>query len=146
MIVILVFCERRKEMNEAITRVFANKDEIISKTKRYQQLKTNNIQHDYVKERKKLCDYFDKKFSDDEIMVIQSIMYFGRECYCGYKDEYNGTINEVISFWMENLFFSFGKEIDKDIEISQMVGKSLKIGTYFEFGFKELCRRNCNEI
>ena len=133
-------------MNDAITRVFANKDEIISKTKSYQQLNTNKIPYDHAKECSNMCDYFDKNFSDVEIMVIQSIMYFGRECYCGNKDEYNGTISDVISIWMKILFFSFGKKIDKDIEIFQMVGKSQKIGTYFEFGFEELCRRSSNEI
>lgn len=131
-------------MNEAITRVFANKDVIISKTKSYQQLHINKIPHDHAKESRNMCDYFDKNFCNDEIMVIQSIMYFGRECYCGNKDEYNGTISDVISIWMKNLFFSFGKEINKDIEISQMVEKSLKIGTYFEFGFEELSRRSSN--
>lgn len=133
-------------MNEVINRVFAKKDEIINKTMDYQQLNTNKIPHDYAKESSRLCDYFDKNFSNDEIMVIQSVMYFGRECYCGNKDEYNGNISDVISIWMKNLFFSFGKEINKDIEIFQMVSKALKIGTYFEFGFEELCKRSDNKI
>lgn len=133
-------------MDEIIKRIFTNKNEIINRTKNYQQLNTNGIPHDHAKESTKLCEYFDENFSDDEIMVIQSIMYFGRECYCGNKGEYNGTIKDVISIWMKNLFFSFGEEINKDIEISQMVRKGLKIGTYFELGFEELCKRNNNEI
>lgn len=129
-------------MNDAIVSVFANKDEIISKTKKYQKLNTSKISHDHAKESTDLCDYFDKNFSSDEIMVIQSIMYFGRECFIGNTDEYSGTFIDVISTWMKNLGFSFGDEIEKDSEIFQMVSKGMKIGIYFEFGFEELCKRD----
>lgn len=125
-------------MNESIERVFANKDEIINKTMNYQQINTSGTPHNHVKERVKLCDYFDKNFSDDEIMVIQSIMYFGRECFCHDNYNYGDSVDEIISYWMKELRFSFGKRIRKNIEIHQMVEKGLKIGTYFKYGFENL--------
>lgn len=128
-------------MNEIIQRVFLKKDEIINMTIDYQNTSRNADSDTYSKEYSRMCDYFAQNFNDDEIMVIQSIMYFGRECYTGSGDEYTGTKEEVISWWMKNLFFVFGKKIDKDIEIGQMVGKAQKIGTYFKYGFEELeCR------
>lgn len=71
-------------------------------------------------------------------MVVQSIMYFGRQCFC--HDNYNcdNSTDEIISYWMEELYFSYGKQIKKDIEIHQMVEKGLKIGIHFKYGFENL--------
>lgn len=128
-------------MNEVLQRVFLKKDEIINMTMVYQNSSRNSDSDMHSKDFSKLHNYFDQHFNDDEIMVIQCIMYFGRECYTGSGDEYAGTKEEVISEWMNNMSFSFGKIIDKDIEIYQMVGKAQKIGTYFKCGFEELERR-----
>lgn len=131
-------------MNNAIIKVLERKDDIMSKTMEYENINhgegiisLDNIVDD-DKTYSKLFDFFDKNFNNDEIMVIQSIMYFGRECFC--NDNYNcgNSIDEIILSWMKELHFSFGKQIQKDIEIHQMVEKGLKIGTYFKCGFENL--------
>lgn len=130
-----------------IIKVLERKDDIMSKTMEYENknhdcpkdeiISFGNIDYDDLS-YSKLFDFFDKNFNDDEIMVIQSIMYFGRECFC--NDNYNcgNSIEEIILYWMKELYFSFGKQIQKDIEIHQMVEKGLKIGTYFKCGFENL--------
>lgn len=128
--------------NNIIENVFKRKDEIIKRTKEYQQSDVS----DYAVIRRNMYEYFDKNYNNDEIMVIQSIMYFGRECYSGFGDNYDGNVYKVINDWMKNLFFSFGKDINKEIEIDQMIGKQSKIGTYFEYGFKELENRGVYRI
>ena len=130
-----------RKMNDIINSVFEKKDAIISKTRYYQELNTKNAPHEHAKEYRKLCVFFDSNFSDDEIMVVQSIMYFGRECYTGSANDYPGSKYDVIACWMNHLFFSFGKKINREIEIGQMVEKGLKIYTYFQYGFNELERR-----
>lgn len=128
-------------MNEIIKRVFSKKDEIINMTMNYQNASYNHDSNIHSKEYSKMCNYFEQNYNDEEIMVIQTIMYFGRECFTGSSDEYVGTKEEIIFGWMKNLFFFFGKKIDRSIEINQMVGKAQKIGTYFKCGFEELERR-----
>ena len=123
-------------MNTIISNVLARKQDIINNTMEYENLNKNHIPHDHVKEYVKLYNFFNDNFNDDEIMVVQSIMYFGRDCFPNGNPEYNGNIEEVIEQWMKNLFFSFGKKINKEIEIDQMVGKGLKIGTYFKLAFE----------
>lgn len=123
-------------MNNVIKNVLERKQDILNKTMEYENLNTENIQYDHAKECMKLYDFFDKNFSDDEIMVIQSIMYFGRECFSDGKPECDGSIEETIERWMRYLFFSFGNKINKEIEIDQMVEKGLKIGTYFKLAFE----------
>ena len=123
-------------MNIIINNVLLRKNDIINKTMEYQELNTNNIPHNHSQEFLRLCDFFDSNFNEDEIMVIQSIMYFGRECFPDGRPECEGNVEETIERWMKNLFFSCGERINKDIEISQMVEKGLKIGTYFKLAFE----------
>lgn len=136
-------------MNKVISRVIERKDVIISKTMEYENICNSCIKDEIVSLQSmgvieetnrysELFDFFNENFNDDEIMVIQSIMYFGRECYC--HDNYNcgNSVDEIVLNWMRRLFFSFGKQIQKDIEIHQMVEKGLKIGTYFKCGFENL--------
>ena len=134
-------------MNDAIIKVLERKDDIMSKTMEYENANLAsekdgiNALGDIVEDDNsysKLFDFFDKNFNDDEIMVIQSIMYFGRECFCNDNYSCGNSIDEIISYWMKGLCFSFGKQIQKDIEIHQMVEKGLKIGTYFKCGFEKL--------
>lgn len=123
-------------MNDIIKNVLKRKQDILTKTMEYENLNTKNIEHDHAKEYSKLCNYFDKNFSDDEIMVVQSIMYFGRECFPDGDSEYDDNIENTIKRWMRELNFSFGDKINKDIEIGQMIEKGLKIGTYFQLAFE----------
>lgn len=123
-------------MNDIIKKVLERKQDILTKTMEYENFNTKNIRHDYIKEYSKLCNYFNENFSDDEIMVVQSIMYFGRECFPDGDPEYDDNIEKVIKRWMRELNFSFGDKINKDIEIGQMVEKGLKIGTYFQLAFE----------
>ncbi len=136
-------------MNAVIAKVLERKSDIISKTMKYENANNNCIKDEIISLDNvedtdddnlysELFDFFNGNFNDDEIMVIQSIMYFGRECYC--HDNYNcgNSIDEIILNWMKILHFSFGKQINKDVEIHQMVEKGLKIGTYFKYGFENL--------
>ena len=125
-------------MNEIIKRVFLKKEEIIQKTMNYQNSSMNCDSGNHSKEYSMMYDYFDQHFGEDEIKVIQSIMYFGRECYTGSGSEYTGTKEEIISFWMKALGFILDRKINKDVEICQMIGKAQKIGDYFKYGFEEL--------
>lgn len=134
-------------MNNAIIKVLERKDDIMSKTMEYEkkshdctkdEITSGGIIVDDDKSYSKLFDFFDKNFSDDEIMVIQSIMYFGRECFCHNNYNCGNSIEEIILHWMKGLHFSFGRQIQKDIEIHQMIEKGLKIGTYFKCGFENL--------
>lgn len=123
-------------MDNIIKNVLERKQDILTKTMEYENLNIKNIEHDHEKEYLKLFNYFDKNFSDDEIMVVQSIMYFGRECFPDGDPEYDDNIEKIIKRWMRVLNFSFGEKINKDIEIDQMVEKGLKIGTYFQLAFE----------
>lgn len=123
-------------MNDVIKNVLERKQDILNKTMEYEDLNTKIIEHNHTKEYMKLYNFFDENFSDDEIMVIQSIMYFGRECFPNGKPECDGSVEETIKRWMKNLSFSFGNKINKEIEIDQMVEKGLKIGTYFKLAFE----------
>lgn len=129
-------------MKDIVDQVFTKRGEIINKTKQYQIVCTGNRSYNCEKEYKKIHEYFDQNFNQNEIMVIQSIMYFGRECYTGSGIDYKGNMYDVVSYWMKGLHFSIGKKINKEIEIDQMVEKGLKIGIYFESGFQELEKRN----
>ncbi len=122
-------------MIDVIDSVFKKQGEIKKITAWYQENHKTNHSENY----RKLYDFFDS-FTDDEIMVLQSIMYFGRECKT--NDVYVISDSKVgaMTIWFNNLFFSLGKEIDRSIEISQMVGKAQLIGTYFELGFSELSK------
>lgn len=93
-----------------------------------------------LNEYEKMFEYFNKNFDKDEIKIIQSIMYFGRECFTGSGVEHKGNKYKVISIWMRNLNFLIGEKIKKDVEINQMLEKGQMIDTYFEYGFKELER------
>lgn len=123
-------------MNNVIKSVLEKKQDIINITMNYENININNIPCNHTEEYKKVYNFFDRTFSDDEIMVIQSIMYFGRECFPYGEPECDGTIEEIIERWMRNLFFTFGEKINKEIEIDQMVEKGLKIGTYFKLAFE----------
>lgn len=132
-------------MNTAIVNVLERKNDIIRKTMEYENknipsnefISLKDITDDNIS-YSELFNFFDKNFNDDEIMVIQSIMYFGRECYVHDNYICGKTIEDIISIWMKELSFAFGKSIKKNIEIHQMVEKGLKIGTYFKLGFENL--------
>lgn len=128
-------------MMDIINKVFNQKDEIINLTTQYQKYNVNKKSNVNLDEYEKMFEYFNKNFNEDEIKIIQSIMYFGRECFTGSGVEYKGNKYKVISIWMRNLNFLIGEKIKKDVEINQMLEKGQMIGTYFEYGFKELDRR-----
>ena len=123
-------------MNEIIRKVLEKKQDILEVTMNFEYTNLSKIQCDYRAEFSKVYNFFDSNFSDDEIVVIQSIMYFGRECYPNGEAERDGTIEEIVARWMKILSFSFGKRINRQIEIDQMVEKGLKIGTYFKLAFE----------
>lgn len=127
-------------MVDIINKIFKQKDEIIYKTTEYQEYNINKKSNANIDEYEKIFDYFNKNYNEDEIKIIQSIMYFGRECFTGNGQEYKGNKYKIISVWMTNLSFSIGQKIKKEVEINQMLEKGQMIGTYFEYGFKELER------
>ncbi len=129
-------------MNIIISNVLARKQDIIDNTMKYETLNIKHIPHDHAKESIKLYNFFNNNFNDDEIMVVQAIMYFGRDCFPNGNPECGGNAEEVITLWMKNLLFSFGNKINKEIEIDQMVGKGLKIGTYFKLAFEYFEKNN----
>lgn len=115
-----------------INEILFKKDEIIDRTQKYQELCVS-AKDDQINGYNELYNYFNSNFNEEELMVIQSIMYFGRECYTGNEEEYKKTtIYGTISFWVKCLdFFS------KDVVIGQMLGKT-KLCTYFKCGFSVL--------
>lgn len=115
-----------------INEIFVKKDEIIDRTKKYQELYIS-VKDDQINGYSELYDYFNNNFNEEELMVIQSIMYFGRECYTKNEEEYKDTTRYgTISFWAKCLdFFS------KDVAINQMLGKT-KLYTYLKCGFSVL--------
>lgn len=125
-------------MNEIIRNVLARKNEILSKTMEYEKYNNSCVSTNNHKKYSQLYNFFDEYFNDDEIMVVQAIMYFGRDCFPDGEPECGGTVEEIINRWMRELGFSFGKKINKEIEIDQMVEKGLKIGTYFSLAFEYL--------
>lgn len=125
-------------MVDIINKIFKQKDEIIYITTEYQEYNINKKSNANIDEYEKIFDYFNKNYNEDEIKIIQSIMYFGRECFTGNGQEYKGNKYKIISVWMTNLSFSIGQKIKKEVEINQMLEKGQMIGTYFEYGFKEL--------
>lgn len=129
-----------KYMTDIINKVFNQKDEIINLTTQYQKYNINKKSNVNLDEYEKMFEYFNKNFNEDEIKIIQSIMYFGRECFTGSGVEYKGNKYKVVSIWMRNLNFLIDEKIKKDVEINQMLEKGQMIGTYFEYGFKELER------
>lgn len=116
--------------------VFEKKDKIISNAQMFQKINGNRSEDEFSKEYNKLYNFFYNNYNDEEIMVIESIMYFGRECYTGNGDEYKGNRYDVISYWVKCLGFN-----NKEIEIGQMLGKAKLIYTYLECGFAALEKR-----
>ncbi|MDR7871338.1 MAG: DUF3775 domain-containing protein [Tissierellaceae bacterium] len=69
--------------------------------------------------------------SDDEIMVVQAIMYIGRdELEDGIE---NKDLSVLMDSYFEELGFELGKSINRDVEIRQMTGKGV-LGEYLERG------------
>ena len=76
-----------------------------------------------------------KSLSDNEIMLIQTLMYIGRD---KSKDIDYDSVNKVISQELKILGFEFNSEIDKrDVEISQMTSK-VPLGKYLKSGLKKI--------
>ena len=94
----------------------------MEKTLLYEKLNTEKS-YDYRKEYEKLYDFFDKTFNENESKVVQTIIYFGRDCYPAGSPEYGGSVGEIINRWMRNLCLLFETSINKEMEIDQMVEK-----------------------
>lgn len=121
-------------MKLIIDSVLSRKNSIITQTMAYQEIETTDNNHHI--ERKKIYDFFNNNFNDNEIMVIQSIMYFGRDCSCQDMPKRDKSIENIIKEWMKELRFEIGASIDKGIEIDQMISKKNRIGTYFKSAFE----------
>jgi len=137
----IIKCEilamEEKCMIKTIEKVFADRNEIIAMAKAWQtfNLTESHTDEKYEEKRQVLFDFFDK-YSNNEVKVIQSIMYLGRDCYTEmYLNKYSNVV-ELIEAYFYELSFTWDGDIDKDIEIDQMVSKGLKIGDYFSEGFK----------
>ena len=124
-------------MHKSIGCVLSKQENIIKETMAYQIHNTKKTGN-HTEQRKRLCEFFDKNFTLDEIMVLKAIMYFGRYCYTGEKStDYEGNVEDVILAWLDNP----GNKKEKDLEIDQIVSKGIQIGNYFETGFEELNKR-----
>ena len=62
-------------------------------------------------------------------------MYFGRSLFPDGAKNNEVGIEQAISEWMHDLLLDFETPIDKNVAIHQIVGKGLKIGTYFKLAF-----------
>lgn len=82
-------------MSAIINNVLKRKNDIMEKTLLYEKLNTEKISHDHRKEYAKLYDFFDKTFNENEIKVVQAIMYFGRDCYPAGSPEYGGSVEKI---------------------------------------------------
>lgn len=81
--------------------------------------------------------FFDA-FSDDEIIVLQIIMYFGRDCKAHNTSDSYSDIEGFFKFYANELRFEGTGKIDRDREISTMMSKGLVVADYFKEGFKEI--------
>ena len=113
-------------MNIAIKSVLEKKNTILEETIRYMTVPDNGNNAEY----NRLYDFFDRTFNDDEIKVIITLMYAGREYY-SQNLVYNGEC-------VEEIFYKYSKFIigllmeGKEMLIHQMIEKKNKIGIYFE--------------
>lgn len=122
-------------MIKILNAVLRNESRILQETSSYEQKVIQGMST--VQDRNELTRYFNN-FTEDEIMIIQSIMYLGRDCYPDNSQTSFSSIDKLLEEYLTELEFVIGKSIQKDIEINQMVEKGLKIGRYFDLGFKEV--------
>lgn len=126
------------DMIETLNNVLKREHEITQKVEQHQQFCYTEHNRDEYRERIiEIDDYFDT-FTDNEIMVLQSIMYLGRDVMTGEIPFNVKGLNAVLEAYFHELGFKIGERIKKDIEIHQMTGKGLKIGDYFKIGFGKI--------
>lgn len=82
--------------------------------------------------RKNLIDYFEN-LTDNEIMLVQTIMYIGRdETEDGLRGE---SIDSLINSYFKELGFELDKPIKRDVEINQIIQK-MPLDEYLIRGLK----------
>ncbi|PRX29264.1 uncharacterized protein DUF3775 [Orenia metallireducens] len=75
--------------------------------------------HD-IESKQKLRNYL-KSLTNDEIMILQTVMYIGRD---ERRKILESNFNYIFKQKFEVLGFELGKEIDRSAEISMMMSKS----------------------
>ena len=126
-------------MKGTISSIVNRQTDIERETMDYQNFVKNKgySEQEYAVQRANLTNFF-STFNDNEIIVLKSLMYLGRDVYSENLCTSATTKTGIITDYTNILYLKINKVIDKNIQIDQIMSKGLRIGRYFYEGFEKL--------
>ncbi len=119
------FCKQKSKVNEV-------KDSPIDQVVDLASCETSD---EYINEIYKIDAYFDT-FTDNEIKILQFIMYLGRDCKYNLIDTPFNNLETLMQSYFDG--FELNQPINRSREINSITSKQPCVSDYFKRGFLEL--------
>lgn len=79
---------------------------------------------------------FINKFSDREIIVLECLMYAGREDFTKQKPPKYNSAEELIKIYYNDIIVKEQHEFNRDISVNIIIEKFLRLSDFLKCGFK----------
>lgn len=103
------------------------------------------ISEEYINELNKIHAFLNT-FTDNEIIILQLIMYFGRDCETGQIDTPFNNLETLMQSYFDGFGFELNQPINRSREISAMTSKLPRGSDYFKRGFLEINKLHSNDL